>query len=407
MIGALSEKQKDFVFGEKAWINVLYGSVRSSKTVAANMAWLDFIANYRHKEPLLMFGKTERTLRRNVIDPIAASLGKHISTGSGEFELWGTRIHTVGANDERAVDKIQGPTYGGAYGDEWVLAPQSFSNMLFTRLSVPGARAFLTCNPGSPYHYVKTDYLDNPRLNLKSWHFTLDDNLHLSEDYVDNLKRTYTGLFYKRYILGQWVVAEGAVYDMFDDRIHVVYELPRMKRYFVGVDYGTNNPTVFVLIGQSMDNKFYICREYYHDGGNSRQKTDSEYVKDLKGFLPKQYENVVIDPSAKSFIVACQRAGVRSIRQADNAVLDGIRSVSSLLHNNLLFCHKSCTNVIREFQSYSWDIKAQERGEDKPMKESDHALDGLRYAFHTNYRFWKGILDHKAQTIDRLEGARL
>ena len=355
---------------------------------------------------LLMTGKTLKSLERNVLIPMQSYIPITYSLHTKQAQMLNKRVHLEGANDKQSESKIRGMTIAGHYGDEVTLWPETYFVQSLARMSVAGSRFLGTTNPDSPYHWLKTDWIDADK-GMVTQKLTIDDNIHLAPVFVNALKREYTGLFYKRYILGQWVVAEGAVYDMFDDKIHVVSELPRMKRYFVGVDYGTNNPTVFILIGQSMDNKFYICREYYHDGGNSRQKTDAEYVKDLKGFLPKQYENVVIDPSAKSFIVACQRAGIKHIRQADNAVLDGIRSVGSLLHNNLLFCHKSCTNTIREFQSYSWDIKAQEKGEDKPMKENDHALDGTRYAFHTNYRFWKGILDHKAQTIDRLEGARL
>lgn len=383
MIGELSQKQKDFLFGERAWINVLHGSVRSSKTTVANLAWLKYISEYTSNEPLLMFGKTERTLKRNVLNPIGDLLGTEISTGSGEFELWGKQIHLVGANDERAVAKIQGPTYGGCYGDEWTLAPRSFTNMLFTRLSVEGAQAFLTCNPEGPYHYCKKDYLDNKNIDLLDWHFTLDDNIHLPESYVENLKRTYTGLFYKRFILGLWVKAEGAVYDMFDEKAHVVKDIDysNIVRYWVGIDYGTVNPTVFYLLGQHKDGAVYVMREYRWDSKEKgRQKTDSQYADDFVGWIAKaKYSAIYVDPSAVSFALALRNIGVKKVHKADNTVIDGIRNVSTLLSNDLLKIHSSCEGLIKEMSSYVWDETAAERGEDKPIKDSDHGPDAIRY----------------------------
>jgi PBSX family phage terminase large subunit len=159
------------------------------------------------------------------------------------------------------------------------------------------------------------------------------------------------------------------------------------------------------LIGQGVDDRFYVMREYFHSGADGRQKTDSEYAKELKRFLPNHYENICIDPSAKSFILACKRINIDNIRKARNDVLDGIRSVSSLLSAGLLYYHKSCTNLINEKQAYSWDSKAQEKGEDKPIKDNDHACDAERYSLFSNMKYWKSILDYETEAVDRLEGA--
>ncbi len=389
--GRFSRKQLDVIANATARLNILDGSVRSGKTTASLVAWLMFVAEAPPGE-LLMVGKTERTLKRNVLDPLEQMVGgKHfkLNRGAGEATLFGRRIYLAGANDERAEGKIRGMTLVGAYGDEITLWPESFFTMLLSRLSVRGARFIGTTNPDSPYHWLMKNYLKRAgELNLKRWQFQLEDNLNLDPAYVEALKKEYTGLWYKRYILGQWVQAEGAVYDMWDDAIHAVDEVPsQFTRYYVGVDYGTNNPTAFLLVGQHED-KFYVIDEYYWDSAErGRQKTDAEYSRDLQEFIKGRYpQAIVIDPSATSFIAQLRRDGVRLIRQADNAVVDGIRTVAAFLSQKRLFVYrKRCPNLLREFTTYVWDTQAQKRGEDRPLKQNDHALDALRYVVQTMF----------------------
>ena len=402
----LYPKQKKAIESCNARINLLEGSVRSGKTHGSYEWWARYLLHNAPDGDLLMTGKTLKALERNVLIPLQDYIPLKYSLHKKQAQILGKRVHLEGANDKQAEGKIRGMTIAGHYGDEVTLWPESYFVQSLARMSVSGAKMICTTNPDSPYHWLKKDWIDADK-GVITQKLTIDDNIHLGSDFVESLKREYTGLFYRRYIEGLWVVAEGAVYDMYEPDYHAVKELPKMVRYFVGVDYGTNNPTVFLLIGQCQSGEFYVCKEYYHDGGEGRQKTDAEYVNELKSFLPKQYENIVIDPSASSFILACTRAGIKKIRKANNAVVDGIRSVSSLLANDLLFCHKSCKNVNREFQAYSWDSKAQEKGEDKPIKENDHTMDALRYIIYSNQRYWKSLLDRKTETIDRLEGAVL
>ena len=254
-----------------------------------------------------------------------------------------------------------------------------------------------TTNPDSPYHWLKTNYLDRAgELGLRRWHFLLEDNSNLDPAYVEALKKEYVGLWYKRFILGLWVQAEGAVYDMWDDAIHVVDEVPsQFTRYYVGVDYGTSNPTAFLLVGQHGD-KLYVIDEYYWDSAErGRQKTDAEYSRDLQEFIKGRYpQAIVIDPSATSFITQLRRDGVRMIRHANNSVLDGIRTVAVFLSQKRLFVYrKRCSSLPREFTAYVWDPQAQKRGEDRPLKQNDHALDALRYVVHTVFgRLAPGVL---------------
>lgn len=397
--GLFSHKQLEVIANSTARLNILDGSVRSGKTIASLVAWIMFVSEAPPGE-LLMVGKTERTLKRNILDVLEQIVGSRYfkyNLGAGEATLFGRRIYLVGANDLRSEGKIRGLTLAGAYGDEIALWPESFFTMLLSRLSVPGARFLGTTNPDSPYHWLKTNYLDRAgELSLRRWHFSLEDNSNLDPAYVGALKKEYVGLWYKRFISGLWVQAEGAVYDMWDDAIHAVDGVPnQFTRYYVGVDYGTSNPTVFLLIGQHED-KLYVIDEYCWDSAErGRQKTDAEYSRDLQEFIKGRYPRaIVIDPSAASFITQLRRDGVRMIRHANNSVLDGIRTVAAFLPQKRLFVYRErCSNLLREFTAYVWDPQAQKRGEDRPLKQNDHALDALRYVVHTVFgRLAPGVL---------------
>jgi PBSX family phage terminase large subunit len=396
----MSEAQINSLIESTARINIWHGSVRSSKTIMSIIRWIEYVKTGPEGK-LLMVGKTERTLKRNILDVVEQIVGKkhyHFSSGKGEVKICGRVIDIVGANDERSENKIRGMTLAGAYGDEVTLWPESFFKMLMTRLSVPGSKFFGTTNPDSPYHWLKTEYLDREgEIDLKSFHFTLHDNPALDPEYVKALEKEYSGLWYKRFILGLWVMAEGVVYDMFNNQEHVISEdklpvpITEFDRYYVSVDYGTANPTVFLLIGErTNDNgerESYVLKEYYYDGRKTqRQKTNAEYADDLEEFIKGfTIQNIYIDPSAKSFITELrQRDSISAaVVEAVNDVVEGIREVSKKLKKGLLYVLDTCKNLLVEFNSYVWDPKAQKQGEDKPLKENDHALDALRYYVFT------------------------
>lgn len=199
----------------------------------------------------------------------------------------------------------------------------------------------------------------------------------------------YTGVFYKRYIQGLWAMAEGIIYDMFDESKHVkkIMDFCRLlteNNRYVSIDYGTQNATVFLLWNKGVDGVWYCVREYYYSGREKgKQKTDSEYVDDFIDWLDDvKIKAAIVDPSAASFIAELRKRGIKVIK-AKNGVEDGIRVVGTLLNQNKIAFEEGCVNTRKEFASYIWDEKAAQRGEDKPVKEHDHAMDAVRYFAYT------------------------
>jgi PBSX family phage terminase large subunit len=416
---SLQGKQLQAVQLSTARENIYEGAVRSSKTISSIMQWLKYIRT-GPAGPLLMVGKTERTLKRNIIDPITEMVGAkrcRFKVGAGEVDLLGRTIYVAGAHDESSADKIRGMTLAGAYGDELTVWPESFYDMLGTRLSVPGAQFFGTTNPAAPTHWLMKKYLkraalhldrdgtihrseDPDALDMHRFSFKLADNPSLTEDYIRNLSTKYTGLFYRRYVLGEWVLAEGAVYEHWDPDRHVVPELPRIDTWLgVGLDYGATNPFSAILagIGTSPDGvrRVYLTHEYRYDASSAgRQMAPSEYSTALQDWLataqvPGEERKgikppwIFIDPAA-DFDNQLFHDGVLNVADADNAVLPGIQTVSSLIASDRLRVHDSCTGWTDEAPGYSWDPKATERGDDKPLKVNDHSMDAGRYILHTN-----------------------
>src|ERR1044072_7685910 len=293
-----------------ARLNFWEGPVRSGKSYSCFWRWIDFIQN-GPQGPLIMCGRTEPTIKRNIIRPLYELIGDDLQyqSGKGKVKLWGRTIDVVGANDERAEAKIRGSEYVGALLDEVTILPENFVKMLFSRLSREGAKLFGSTNPDSPFHWLKTDYLDREgEMDVKVFKFSFEDNPSLTEEYKNSLKKEYQGLWYKRYIEGQWVLAEGAVYDFFDEGIHCIdYPPGNASHYIVGIDYGTSNPCVFSLIGYnpSLYPNIWLEKEYYYDSkAKNRQKTDAEYSQDLVAFISGyNVKSIYIDPSALSFKV--------------------------------------------------------------------------------------------------------
>lgn len=403
---AFSEKQISSIIESTRRLNIWEGSVRSGKTVASMWRWIEFVRTFPRigDGSPLMVGKTHKALERNILDPIKQMVGARrckYNRGTGTFTLFGVKCDLIGANDERAQDVIRGATVPGVYGDEITLWPQSFFKMMLSRMSVKGAKFFGTTNPDSPYHWLKTDYLDKAaELDLTTFHFNIDDNTNLDPAFVESLKKEYTGLWYKRFIDGLWVQAEGAIYDMWDEGRHMVYlpdlladlmpnankEDRRFRHTFMAVDYGTSNPFAAGLFGYNKDLPCYLMKEYYYDGKKSmKAMTDDEYVDELIKWLdgvkpPYTY----VDPSAASFSTALRKRGFHVI-EASNDVLDGIRFVANLFQKDLFKIDRSCTNTKKEVTGYIWDEKAQRYGEDKPVKQNDHCMDMMRYGLYTHF----------------------
>jgi PBSX family phage terminase large subunit len=395
-------------FSPKKEVDMLIadGSIRSGKTIAMITSFVRWSNKHFSGKDFIIAGKSIGSLKRNVVNPmiqmlVTFKLPYKYNRSENYIEIGSNTYHLFGANNESSQDVLQGLTAAGAFADEIALFPISFVDQMIGRCSIPSSKIFANCNPGSPYHPIKTDFIDKAKeKNILHLHFLLDDNLTLSEEIKDRYKRMFTGVFFKRNIQGLWVIAEGVIYDMFDESIHVTDKLPdRDQKRYVGCDYGTGNPTTFLTMAEG--NKKTIYHEYYYSGNETgKSKTDSQYADDLEDYYKEDgLEKTIpicVDPSAKSFITELKGRGF-FVKLADNEVTDGIRFVSSEFQNENLQIHKDCKNTIKELQVYSWDPRAQLRGEDKPLKEHDHCADNIRYIYNTfirhNYKITSGDID--------------
>lgn len=383
------------------------GSIRSGKTIISLIAFLSWLPE-APEGPIAIIGKTRDTIQRNIIDVIRLIEPNSIggcTTKATSVRIMDRLVWLIGANDNQAEEKIRGMTLAGAYVDEATLLPEAMFVQLLGRLSVTGARLFATTNPDNPYHWLKTNYLDKAEeLGWGVWHFTMDDNPGLSPEYIAAKKREFTGLWYRRFIQGEWVSAEGAVYNMWDPARHVIKwaDLPDMRDFLgVGIDYGTTNASAGVLLGLGTDNKLYAVDEWRVDSTEMTRYTDSELSTSLREWMRRPHvppgkrgeewgpRFLLIDPAAASFKAQLARDGLRNIQPANNSVNDGIRNTATLLAENNLLIADKCASLIREIPGYSWDPKATALGEDKPIKKDDHSLDALRYAVHTTETLWR------------------
>lgn len=375
-------------------INLLSGSVRSGKTWISLVLWAFWVATMPKEKNYLMTAKSLTTLKRNVLDLLTELVGEKnftFSIAQKQALLFGRKIYLEGANDARAESKIRGMTLQGAYCDELTLYGEDFFTMMLSRLSEPNAKLFATTNPDSPMHWLNKQYIERRhKLSMMLMTFLIDDNTFLDPSYVEELKKEYVGVFYDRFIKGEWVLAEGRVYPGFSEIDNVTEDIPEGGTYYISIDYGTLNPFSAGLWCVS-DGKAVRIKEYYHSGRDTkRQLTDEEYHAELEKLIQytdsegvlQEYEidRVVIDPSAASFIACMRRHGKFRVKHAVNTVIDGIRNVTSMLNSKRLFIHSSCKDSIKEFGLYSWDDKAQE---DKVIKENDHAMDDIRYFVNT------------------------
>lgn len=377
------------------------GAIRSGKTVCMSLSFVLWAMACFEGQNFAICGKTLGSLRRNVIGPLTSMLqGRNLSVidhrtdNRLEVSAQGrtNRFYLFGGKDERSQDFIQGITLAGVFCDEVALMPQSFVSQATARCSVEGSKLWFNCNPDGPYHWFYRSWITQcRRLRLVYLHFTMEDNLSLSEEVKARYRRQYTGVFYRRYILGQWAAAEGLVYHNFDREKNVVSRLPDCcaqprlggGRYYISVDYGTRNPFSAGLWCVYEGTATRI-REYYHDGRKQEPRTDEEHYRalvELAGEFP--VEKLVIDPSAASMMETIRRHGRFRVRAARNQVAEGIADVTRLLAQGKLKIHESCTDCLREFASYRWDEKASE---DRVIKENDHAMDDIRYFVRTILR---------------------
>ncbi|MHA5133438.1 PBSX family phage terminase large subunit [Oenococcus oeni] len=366
------------------------GSVRAGKTVIMSLSFILWGMTEFNDQQFGIAGKTIGSLRRNVIRPLKTMLesrGYAVHDSRSENMLIvrkGSKTNyyfLFGGKDESSQDLVQGITLAGFFFDEVALMPQSFVNQATARCSVDDSKLWFNCNPAGPYHWFKVEWLDQlDKHNAIRIHFTMADNPSLSQAIRERFERMYSGVFYQRYILGLWVLSEGIIYDNFDENSMVI-DPPNdrhYEKYYVSCDYGTLNPTVFLLWGL-FNGTWYCLDEYYYSGRDTqRQKTDEQYADDLDKFLGDIKATIIVDPSAASFITVLRKRG-RTVIKAKNDVLDGIRATQTAMNTGKILFTRKCKNLFKELASYIWDDKASEHGEDKPVKQHDHGCDSMRY----------------------------
>lgn len=371
------------------------GAIRSGKTLSMSLSYVLWAMNSFNQQNFGMAGKTIGSFRRNVLFWLKLMLVSRkytvIDKRSDNLLIVSkgnvvNYFYIFGGKDERSQDLIQGITLAGMFFDEVALMPESFVNQATGRCSVDGSKFWYNCNPDSPRHWFKVNWIDKAEeKRLVYLHFTMDDNLSLSERIKARYRGMYVGVFFKRYILGLWCVAEGLVYSMFDEDKHVTKKhMTGAKEYHVSVDYGTVNP--FSANLWAFDGKKSIMEdEVYYDSREKGVRVDDEaYYKMMCDMIgDRKVTFIIVDPSAASFIEVIKKYGKYIVKGADNDVLDGIRVVTTMLNKDMIQIHESCENTINEFGLYCWD---EESGEDAVIKENDHAMDSVRYYCYTFLR---------------------
>ena len=350
------------------------GAVRSGKTLCMGLGYFLWAMSCFDGRQFGLCGKTMESLKRNVLAellPLLESMGMRVEQKNTEHRMTvrfaghENRFFIFGGHDERAAALIQGITFAGILLDEVVLMPRSFVEQACARCSVEGSRLWFNCNPEGPQHWFYKEWVKGARRkNCLHLHFTMEDNPSLTPQIRQRYRRLYSGVFYRRFVLGQWTAAEGRVYDFFDaSKAPPVPEGP-WERWYISCDYGTVNPASFGLWG-SMGGVWYRTEEFYFDSRREgRQMTDAEYAAALRR------------------LAGGRRIGW-NVRKADNDVLSGIRRTADALKSGKIVICDRCTDCLRETELYVWDRKA---GGDQVKKEHDHAMDDMRY-------FVTGVLD--------------
>ncbi len=377
------------------------GSVRSGKTMSMTVGFVLWSMKNFSSQNFALCGKTVSSLKRNVITPMQkwlegiVKIKVNLSRNFLDILMYGhkNRYYFFGGKDESSCQLVQGLTLAGIMFDEVALMPRSFVEQALARCSEKGSKFWFNCNPDSPEHWFYKEWIRKSReKNVFYLHFDMNDNFSLDPKIKKRYENLYSGVFYERFILGKWVVAEGIIYSMFDRRKNVgIPEILPKGEYYVSIDYGTRNPCSMGLWLLSEDGHGYRIRESYYDGRRKSQKTDEEHYSELErlaGNLAGKINYVIVDPSALSFIECIRRHGQFRVKKADNSVADGIRNVASLLTAGRLHFSENCRDTLREFALYRWDEKS---GKDVPIKENDHAMDDMRYFVKTI--MWRTLRD--------------
>ena len=367
------------------------GAVRSGKTVSMTLAFIMWAMSHFDRTNFAICGKTVQSAERNILIPFQTIEGlpyhldyktskRILIARCGDTENY---FYLFGGKDERSYSLIQGITLAGVLFDEVALMPRSFVDQAIARtLTYPDKKLWFNCNPDSPSHWCYQEWILHPEAhNAVHLHFLMQDNPVMTQKTIQAAESMFSGVFYDRYILGKWVVAEGLIYPDQANGQGIVESKDRdYVSYYVSCDYGTLNPCSMGLWGL-YEGVWYRFAEYYHDGREHGQRTDEEHYAAMEQLVGNRKINaVVIDPSAASFITCIRKHGKYLVRPARNDVLDGIRRTAAAFHDGKIKICDCCSGALTEFKSYRWDDK---KPEDKPIKENDHAMDDIRYFVNT------------------------
>ena len=362
------------------------GAVRSGKTLAMGLGFFLWAMSCFSGRRFALCGKTRGGVRRNVVEellPWLRKLGMTVVDSrtaqvlTVRFGRQENEFYLFGGKDEGSAALIQGMTLAGVFLDEVVLMPRSFVEQACARCSVEGSRLWFSCNPEGPQHWFYKEWiLQADKRNCLHLHFTMQDNPSLSQTVRRRYERLYTGVFYRRFILGQWCQAEGRVYDFFDTASVRPAPGGLFEQWVISCDYGTVNPASFGLWGKQ-NGVWYRTDEFYFDSRREgRQMTDAEYAEKLRKLAGgRTIREVIVDPSAASFMEVLRRNGWK-VRKADNDVISGIRKTADALKEGRIVICERCTDCLREMDLYVWDLEA---GGDRVVKKNDHAMDDMRY----------------------------
>ncbi len=362
------------------------GAVRSGKTFCMSLSFVFWMFYRFNNFSFAICGKTIRSARRNIITPMVSTLRQlgftveeKLSSNLLILTYGGVqnRIYIFGGKDESSAALIQGMTLAGVLFDEVALMPRSFVEQALARCSVEGSRFWFNCNPEYPAHWFYRSWIKNAdKKNAYYIHFTMRDNPSLSESTIERYENLYSGSFYERFVLGNWVAVSGAVYPFMKDSSFEKKPDGPFEKYSVSVDYGTVNPASFGLWALKDEVWYRIDESYFDSRKEGYQKTDEEHYKTLCELINnREVGEIVVDPSAASFIETIRRHGTYNVVPAENDVLNGIRLTGTALKERRIIICENCSDSIREFSLYRWS----ENGNDVPVKENDHAMDDIRY----------------------------
>ena len=388
----LSEKQKAALLSPPKKFEIYHGAVRSGKTFVSILRWLDIIRTTYNPDnyPFLMSGFSKESLRQNVLEHLFEMIGEeNYRLVDNKLTLFSKyKVEFFGGGKVDSEKAIRGRTYAGWYADEVTLQHKTFVNQALARCSVPGARILWTTNPDHPEHFIYKDYIQNDKINKNLFHFFMDDNLTLTEEYKETLKNSFSGVFYERNVLGKWVVADGLVYADFNKEKHIVSDeiIQQMiknkafKYYIAGTDWGHTHPMTGLIIGITHDNMYYLIDEFYET-----EKLTEDLImwyKYKEAQLGQKIYYIACDSAEPDRIILMKQQKLNTIK-ANKEINSGLNAVMTCFKNDRLYINERAKNTIKELQMYRYpDKDSAQAKKDQPLDEFNHAMDALRYAIY-------------------------